>query len=44
MRDFIGYKSLHCAYKHQHFGYTFTDVFTECDMKLLEQLFVMDSS
>ena len=29
MSDFIGYTSLHCAYKRQHFGYTFADVFAD---------------
>jgi hypothetical protein len=29
MPDFIGCTSLHCAYKHQHFGYTFADIFAD---------------
>ena len=29
MSDFIGYTSLHCAYKQQHFGYTFAGVFAD---------------
>ena len=28
----------------QHHYYTFADVFAECDMRSLEQLFVMDTS
>jgi hypothetical protein len=31
-------------YPRRHLAYTFADVFAECDMRLLEQLFVMDIS
>jgi hypothetical protein len=36
--------SLHCAYTREHRASTFADIFAECDMRALEQLFVMDTS
>src|SRR6266404_9062375 len=36
-------QALHYHYLAQHLSNIFADVFAECDMKLLEQLFVMDS-
>jgi hypothetical protein len=38
------FQTLAFHYLTQHFPHTFADVFAECDMKLLEQLFVMDTS
>jgi len=36
--------SQHYPYKHKHCASTFADVFAECDMRSLDQLFVMDTS
>jgi hypothetical protein len=44
MLDLPMSQELHHRYPTQHFSNTFADVFAECDMKLFEQLFVMDTS